>query len=210
MRVIGHAVPRLEDESLLRGKGRFVDDLHLPGMLEAAFVRSPHAHALVRSIRKDAALAVKGVHAVLVRADVLPYLRNEYMIAGLPSADYKQDLNRPALIADEAVHVGQPVAMVVADNRPQPVPQPRIVELRYPLARPRFTGDRLTMWSANSRWLTATSTKPSLRQNTYSGSRSGSIEEEATPSSAGEPSLRVIPMTGGSRSGARPRRLTRP
>src|SRR5688572_1212093 len=111
MRVIGHAVPRLEDESLLRGKGRFVDDLHLPGMLEAAFVRSPHAHALVRGIRKDAALAVKGVHAVLVRADVLPYLRNEYMVVALPSADYKQDLNRPALVGDEAVPVGQPVAM---------------------------------------------------------------------------------------------------
>ena len=65
MSLIGSSVPRLEDEPLLRGKGRFIDDLHMPGMLEAAFVRSPHAHALVRGIRKDAALALKGVHAVL-------------------------------------------------------------------------------------------------------------------------------------------------
>jgi len=115
--LIGASVPRLEDEPLLRGKGRFIDDLHMPGMLEAAFVRSPYAHALVLAIRKDAALAIEGVHAVLVRDDLLPYLRNEYMVVGLPSKDYKQDLNRPALPADEAVHVGQPVAMVIADNR---------------------------------------------------------------------------------------------
>ena len=117
MSLVGRSVPRLEDEPLLRGKGRFIDDLHLPGMLEAAFVRSPHAHALVKGIRKDAALALPGVHAVLTREDVLPCLRNELMIVGLPSKDYKQDLNRPALAGGEAVHVGQPVAIVVADNR---------------------------------------------------------------------------------------------
>jgi carbon-monoxide dehydrogenase large subunit len=117
MSLIGKSVPRLEDEPLLRGKGRFVDDLHMPGMLEAAFVRSPHAHARVRGIRKDAALALQGVHAVLVRDDLLPHLRNELMVVGLPSKDYKQDVNRPALAGDEAVHVGQPVAVVVARNR---------------------------------------------------------------------------------------------
>ena len=117
MKLIGASVPRLEDEPLLRGKGLFVDDLHMPGMLEAAFVRSPYAHALVGAIRKDAALALEGVHAVIVRDDLLPYLRNEYLVVGLPSADYKQDLNRPTLVADEAVHVGQPVAMVIAANR---------------------------------------------------------------------------------------------
>ncbi|MEO8751049.1 MAG: xanthine dehydrogenase family protein molybdopterin-binding subunit [Casimicrobiaceae bacterium] len=115
--LIGASVPRLEDEPLLRGKGRFIDDLHMPGMLEAAFVRSPYAHAVVRAIRKDAALALEGVHAVIVRDDLLPYLSNEYMVVGLPSKDYKQHLNRPTLPADEAVHVGQPVAMVIADNR---------------------------------------------------------------------------------------------
>ena len=117
MKLIGASVPRLEDEPLLRGNGRFIDDLHMPAMLEAAFVRSPHAHALVSAIRKDVALALKGVHAVLTREDLLPYLRNEHLVVGLPSKDYQQDLNRPALPADEVVHVGQPVAMVIADNR---------------------------------------------------------------------------------------------
>jgi len=117
MKVIGRAVPRLEDEPLLKGEGRFIDDIRLPGMLHAAFVRSPHAHAGVRRIDKAAALALPGVHAVFTRADLLPHLATEFMVVGLPSASYKQDLNRPALAGDEVVHVGQAVAMVVADDR---------------------------------------------------------------------------------------------
>ena len=117
MRVIGRSVPRLEDGALLKGEGRFIDDIRLPGMLHAAFVRSPHAHAGIRSIDRAAALALPGVHAVLTRADLLPQLATEFMVVGLPSASYKQDLNRPALAGDEVVHVGQAVAIVVADDR---------------------------------------------------------------------------------------------
>ena len=51
----GASVPRREDPRLLRGEGRFVDDMKLPGMLHAAFVRSPHAHARVTAIRTGAA-----------------------------------------------------------------------------------------------------------------------------------------------------------
>jgi carbon-monoxide dehydrogenase large subunit len=117
MRVIGRSVPRLEDEPLLKGEGRFIDDIRLPGMLHAAFVRSPHAHAAIRRIDKAAAAALPGVHAVFTRADLLPHLATEYMVVGLPSASYKQDLNRPALAGDEVVHVGQAIAIVVADDR---------------------------------------------------------------------------------------------
>jgi len=117
MRVIGRSVPRLEDEPLLKGEARFIDDVRLPGMLEAAFVRSPHAHAAIRGIDKTAALALPGVHAVYTRADLMPHLATEFMVVGLPSASYKQDLNRPALAGEEAVHVGQALAIVVADDR---------------------------------------------------------------------------------------------
>ena len=117
MRVIGRAVPRLEDEPLLKGEGRFIDDIRLPGMLQAAFVRSPHAHAAIKHIDSAAARALPGVHAVYTRADLLPHLATEFMVVGLPSASYKQDLNRPALAGDEVVHVGQAVAIVVADDR---------------------------------------------------------------------------------------------
>jgi carbon-monoxide dehydrogenase large subunit len=115
--VFGTRVDRLEDPQLLRGMGRFVDDIRLPGMLEAAFVRSPHGHAAIRVIEKKAALALPGVHAVLAREDLLPHLRNERLVVGLPSPSYKQDLNRPALAIGEVVYVGEPVAIVVAEDR---------------------------------------------------------------------------------------------
>src|SRR5438874_2055030 len=65
MRVVGTRAKRIEDPRLLRGAGRFAPDIALPEMVHAAFVRSPHAHALVRSIDMAAARAMPGVHAVL-------------------------------------------------------------------------------------------------------------------------------------------------
>src|SRR5262245_40167739 len=75
--IIGQAVKRLEDLPLLQGRGRFVDDLQFPGLLHAAFVRSPHAHALIRGIEAKAALALPGVQAVLTLADLMPMLSQE-------------------------------------------------------------------------------------------------------------------------------------
>ena len=115
--LIGASVARLEDDALITGRGRFVDDIHLPGLLHAAFVRSPHAHAAIRSIDTAAALAAPGVHAVYTYDDFKPYLATDRLVVGLPSSHYKQDHNRPVLAADEAVHVGEPVAIVLADNR---------------------------------------------------------------------------------------------
>ncbi len=110
-------VLRVEDPDLLKGSGKFVDDMHLPGMLQAAFVRSPMGHAKVVSIDVSAALDVPGVHRVLTRDDLLPHLATEFIVVGLPSPSYKQDINRPALSGLEVVHVGEPVAIVLADNR---------------------------------------------------------------------------------------------
>jgi carbon-monoxide dehydrogenase large subunit len=115
--LIGEPVKRLEDEPLLRGQARFIDDVSLPGMLEAAFVRSPHGHAEVRGIDKTAALAVPGVHAILTIDDLMPHLATKYLAVGLPSSAYKQSRNRIALCRDEVVHVGEPVAVVIADDR---------------------------------------------------------------------------------------------
>ena len=115
--VIGSSVPRLEDAALLTGQGRYVDDIRLPGMLHAAFVRSPHAHAAIRGIDKSGALALAGVRSVLTLEDLRPWLRNERLVVGLPSPSYRQERNRPALAGAEAVHVGEPVAIVIADDR---------------------------------------------------------------------------------------------
>ena len=92
--VFGVSVPRLEDERLLRGEARFVDDITLPGMLEGAFVRSAYAHATINCIDKSAALAIPGVHAVLTLDDLKPLLQTDQLVVGLPSSSYRQDRNR--------------------------------------------------------------------------------------------------------------------
>src|SRR5689334_13529535 len=105
--IVGQSIRRLEDPDLLRGRGRFVDDIKLPGMLEAAFVRSPHAHARISGIDKAAALACPGVHAVLILDDLRPHLTSDLVEVALPSPSYKQDRHRPVLAASEVVHVGE-------------------------------------------------------------------------------------------------------
>src|SRR5580700_10004263 len=74
---VGRSVLRIEDGPLIRGDGRFVDDLKFAGMLEAAFVRSPHAHAGIRGIDVTKALRLPGVHAVFAQADLAPLLTDE-------------------------------------------------------------------------------------------------------------------------------------
>jgi aerobic carbon-monoxide dehydrogenase large subunit len=74
---LGRSVPRLEDARLLRGAGRFVDDIALPGLLHATFVRSPLAHALIRGVDAAKARALPGVRAVLTYADLRPVLSTD-------------------------------------------------------------------------------------------------------------------------------------
>ena len=86
--IVGSRITRLEDEPLLRGKGRFVDDIAVPGTWQAAFVRSPHPHALIKGVDKQAALAVPGVHAVLTLDDLAAVMVHRRMVrhsnSGMP------------------------------------------------------------------------------------------------------------------------------
>jgi carbon-monoxide dehydrogenase large subunit len=116
-RVLGRDVARLEDEALIRGAGRFVDDIALPGMLHAAFLRSPHAHAAIGPIDTAAAAAMPGVHAVLTLADLAPHLTDTRLVVAMPSPSYRLDLHRPILAEQEVVHVGEAIAVVIADSR---------------------------------------------------------------------------------------------
>lgn len=115
--MFGSSIKRIEDGPLLRGTGRFVDDIVLPGMLEAAFVRSPHSHALINSIDKSSAMAAPGVHAVYTYSDLRPHLRGDRIILGLPSPSYRLGIGRRLMGSTEVVHVGEAVAVVVASNR---------------------------------------------------------------------------------------------
>jgi carbon-monoxide dehydrogenase large subunit len=116
-RAIGHAVRRIEDRPLLTGTARFVDDLRFPAMLEAAFVRSPHAHAIVRGIDAKAAQNVPGVHVVLTLADISPLLTNERLPLQFRTAQLPADITPWALAKDEVSFVGEAVAVVIAQSR---------------------------------------------------------------------------------------------
>ena len=114
---IGARLPRLEDHVLLTGKGRFVDDIAAAGVLVAAFARSPHPHALIRAIDLEAARAAPGVVGVLTLDDLAPVMRQRRMVRTSNSGT-KLDQSWPFALADgEVSFVGEPVAIVVANDR---------------------------------------------------------------------------------------------
>jgi aerobic carbon-monoxide dehydrogenase large subunit len=109
---VGRRMPRREDAELLTGQGRFVGDLHRPGMLHAAFLRSPFPHAKITSIDADGARAMPGVHAVLSGSDLpddLGAQPNTHLFGERETPYY-------ALARDRARYAGEPVAMVVAES----------------------------------------------------------------------------------------------
>ncbi|MGE5540222.1 MAG: xanthine dehydrogenase family protein molybdopterin-binding subunit [Gemmatimonas sp.] len=119
---IGQPVRRKEDVRLLTGKGRYTDDINLPGQLWAAFLRSPHAHAKIVSVDAADAKALPGVVAIFtgadLKADGLGMLGCE---ANFKSLDGKEMFKpgRPALAMDKVRYVGEPVAIVVAETHNQ-------------------------------------------------------------------------------------------
>jgi carbon-monoxide dehydrogenase large subunit len=115
--IFGARVRRIEDEALLRGRGRFVDDIRLSDMLHAAFLRSPYAHALIRNIDATAALAAPGVHAVWRCADIERLVPSSLMPPGTWSPAMRFRTPTHALARDETCHVGEAVAVVFASDR---------------------------------------------------------------------------------------------
>ena len=115
--LIGARLPRIEDRPLLTGRGRFVDDIALPGLLHAAFVRSPHPHALIRGVDSAAARARAGVHAVLTLDDLAPVMAWRRMLRHSNSGTPLDRLWSFALADGEVSYVGEAVAIVVADDR---------------------------------------------------------------------------------------------
>ncbi|HEY8801567.1 MAG TPA: molybdopterin cofactor-binding domain-containing protein, partial [Candidatus Dormibacteraeota bacterium] len=106
--MIGDSIKRKEDERFLRGKGTYVDDVSLPGMLHMAILRSPYAHARIRSIKTDKAQAVKGVVAVVTGA-----LMAEHKLAWMPTLSGD---TQAVLATDKVRFQGQEVAAVIATD----------------------------------------------------------------------------------------------
>jgi carbon-monoxide dehydrogenase large subunit len=113
----GARVARLEDPALLTGRGRFVDDIELPGLLHACFVRSPHAHARIRAIGTAAARAMPGVHAVLTADDLPAPMATSQIPMLVPNPSIKAPCTQLALARHEVCYVGQTVAVAIADDR---------------------------------------------------------------------------------------------
>jgi carbon-monoxide dehydrogenase large subunit len=113
----GRRMLRLEDEPLLRGMGRFVDDLPIADALHCAFLRSPLVHARLKAIDAAGARALLGVHAVLTYADLRPLLTSDRIPQALPSGAIRFDVDPFVLARDELTYVGEPVVLVVAESR---------------------------------------------------------------------------------------------
>lgn len=127
-RYAGTRVQRVEDARLLTGAGTFVDDVTRPGMLHACFVRSPFARARIEGIDAAAALAIPGVHAVFVAEDLNPDVREQWFTLTGPD---DADTPRPPLADGEVRFVGDPVALVVADDRYLAEDAADLVEVDY-------------------------------------------------------------------------------
>ena len=117
-KVLGQRIARLEDPNLLRGHGRYTDDIRLPQMAHAAFVRSPYPHAILKSIDKSAALEIEGVLAVYDFTDIRPHMVQDKLPVEFPSGVPNAENAGPAvLVKDEAMYSGECVAIVLAETR---------------------------------------------------------------------------------------------
>ena len=132
--VVGQSVKRVEDKRFITGKGNYTDDIVLPGMTFAAVVRSPYGHANITKISTTAAAKADGVVAVLTGKEM-----QEDGIAGLPAGwqvDFKngdtmKEPPHPSLAIDKVRHVGDSVAVVIAETRAQAKDAAELVKVTY-------------------------------------------------------------------------------
>src|SRR5262249_13419718 len=118
-RYVGKPIRRNEDPRLLRGNAPFVDDIERPGLLHAAFLRSPHAHARIVTIDVSRALTISGVTAVYTARDLGSYWQSGPLLVPPPPIEgiiFNQRTQVP--LAKEVVrHVGEPIVLVIANSR---------------------------------------------------------------------------------------------
>ena len=140
---IGAPIRRREDVRFVTGTGQYLDDVTLPGMLHAAILRSPHAHARIKGIETAAALELDGVTAVFTYSDMAELAKPIPMrVFPLPGLD---DFLQTPLSADTVRHVGEAVAVVVAESRYVAEDALDLIEVDYePLAAVSSIDEALT------------------------------------------------------------------
>ena len=116
---VGQPIRRKEDDTLVRGKGKYTDDFNLPGQLHAWVVRSSHAHGVIRNIDTSTAKGMPGVRGIWTGQDLAAANYGPFT-CGLPLKNRDGSpllqTNRTALMTDKVRYVGDPVAFVVADT----------------------------------------------------------------------------------------------
>jgi len=136
-KLFGASVRRKEDPRFLRGDGRYVDDIKLPGMLHAAFVRSPHGHARIVSVKTDAARRLPGVAHVFAFADLERWMKPLPLFGAIPPglaarvAVTMKQVPQLAMGRDRVLFVGEIVAMVLAESRALAEDGCELVEVEY-------------------------------------------------------------------------------
>src|SRR5699024_6534071 len=113
---VGKRLKRKEDPKLLTGNGYFADDIQLPGMLHAAILRSPHAHAKIKKINTEEAMRAPGVVKIYTGKDLegkIGRIPSSWLV---PDANLKEAHHHPLAI-DKTRYVGDGVAMVIAEDR---------------------------------------------------------------------------------------------
>src|SRR6185312_361306 len=130
---IGSRIERKEDARFLTGAGQYTDDVTLPHQTYACFVRSPHAHAKIRSIRTDAAKRSPGVLGIYTGADVPPTVGGlpcGWLITGTDGKPMKEP-KHPILAQGKVRYVGDQLAMVVAESLDQARAAAEMIEVDY-------------------------------------------------------------------------------
>ena len=138
-RWVGHALPRKEENRLLRGRGKFADDIKLRDMLYLRFIRSPYAHANILSIDVSAAEAVPGVICTLTGAEIVPLTQPFIEIGPDPFAKIKDY----PLAVSKARYQGEPVAAVVATSPAIADDAAEVVQVEYEALDPLVDDSRL-------------------------------------------------------------------
>jgi carbon-monoxide dehydrogenase large subunit len=141
----GESVKRSEDHRLITGEGTYVDDVRLPGLLHVAFVRSPHAHALIRGIDVSAAAAASGVQRVFTGAEL------QEQLGSLPVGWVLPDQNSPShppLAFEKVRYVGDAVAAIVADSPYAAQDATELVKVDYEPLEAVVDGEKATQADA--------------------------------------------------------------
>ncbi len=131
-KLFGARIKRRDDPQLITGKATYTDDLKLPGTAYAAFVRSPHAHARIKNVDVRKARTHPGVVAVYTGRDIADKLTPIPCAWLIPNSDLKVPA-RPVLAVDRVRHVGEAVAVVVADDRYTARDAAELVSVSYDL-----------------------------------------------------------------------------